>query len=146
MEDFNMDDKYYKILMKLCQKAMKKQEVPVSAIIVKNNKIIAAAYNTRNRKKSVLNHAEVLAISKASKQLKDWRLDDCELYVTLKPCSMCESIIKQSRIKKVTYLLNKIDNKKEYYKTEIAQANIRTQEEAYSAYLKAFFQKQRDKH
>lgn len=141
-----MDDKFYKILMKLCQKAMKKKEVPVSAIIVKNNKIIASAYNTRNRKKSVLNHAEVLAISKASKRLKDWRLDDCELYVTLKPCSMCESIIKQSRIKKVTYLLNKIDNKKEYYKTEIAQANIRTQEEAYSAYLKAFFQKQRDKH
>ena len=141
-----MDDKFYKILMKLCQKAMKKKEVPVSAIIVKNNKIIASAYNTRNRKKSVLNHAEVLAISKASRRLKDWRLDDCELYVTLKPCSMCESIIKQSRIKKVTYLLNKIDNKKEYYKTEIAQANIRTQEEAYSAYLKAFFQKQRDKH
>lgn len=141
-----MDEKYYNKLIKLCQKAIKKNEVPVSAIIVKNNKIIASAFNTRNNKNSVLNHAEILAINKASKRLKDWRLDECELYVTLKPCNMCESIIKQSRIKQVTYLLDKIDNKKEYYKTKIAQANIRTQEEAYAAYLKAFFQKRRDKH
>ena len=88
-----MNDKYYNILMKLAKKATKHQDVPVSALIVKNNKIIAKAFNTKEKTNNVCNHAEVLVISKASRKLKDWRLNDCDLYVTLKPCSICENII-----------------------------------------------------
>jgi len=140
-----MEDKYFNLLMSLAVKATKKNEVPVSAIIVKDNKVIAKAFNTRHRKKSILNHAEILAINKACHKLKDWRLNDCDLYVTLKPCSMCESIIKQARIKNVYYLLDKLNNKKEYYKTNIVKANIRMYEDEYHKYLKDFFQKRRDK-
>ena len=100
----DMQQKYIDILIKLAIKASKKDEVPISAIIVKNNKILVKAYNNRNKKNSILGHAEIIAINKATKKLKDWRLFDCDLYVTLKPCSICENIIKQSRIRNVYYL------------------------------------------
>jgi len=140
-----MEDKYFNLLMSLAVKATKKNEVPVSAIIVKDNKVIASAYNRRNKSKYILDHAEMLVIKKASRKLKDWRLNSCDLYVTLKPCSICENAIKQSRIKNVYYLLDKPEEKKEYYKTNIAKANIRMQQEEYSKILKGFFAKKRDK-
>ena len=117
MGDDKVEEKYFNILMKLAIKASKKNEVPVSALIVKNGKIIAKAYNKRNKSKYIMDHAELLVIKKASEKLKDWRLNNCDLYVTLKPCSICESAIKQSRIKNVYYLLEKPNNKKEYSKT-----------------------------
>ncbi len=140
-----MEEKYFDILLKLAQKAAKKDEVPVSALITYNNKVIAKAYNTRVSKKNVCNHAEMLVIKKASRKLKDWRLQDCDLYVTLKPCPMCESAIKQARINNVYYLLEKPSSKKEYNKTKFTKANIRTQEQTYAQYLSDFFQKKRDK-
>lgn len=140
-----MLEEYFNILIKLAQKASKKGEIPVSAIIVKNNKIIAKAHNKRIKNKNVLSHAELLVIEKASRKLKDWRLNNCDLYVTLKPCTMCESIIKQSRINNVYYLLDKPDNKKEYYKTKIVQTNIRMQNDRYKKILTSFFVKKRDK-
>ncbi len=140
-----MQEKYFEILLKLSKKAFKKQEVPVSALIVKDNKILATSYNTRKSKKNVCNHAEMLVIKKASRKLHDWRLNNCDLYVTLKPCSMCESAIKQARISHVYYLLDKLDFKKEYNKTEFSKANIRTLEEKYSQELKDFFAIIRDK-
>lgn len=113
---------YDEILMKLNKKAIKKGEVPVSCIIVYKNKIIAKAYNKRITKNDPIAHAEIIAIRKAAKKLKTWNLNDCELYVTLKPCKMCSEIIKESRIKIVYYILNsekEINNKIEYieYKT-----------------------------
>ena len=140
-----MPEKYYQILMNLCRKASKKDEVPIAAILVDNDKIIAKAYNTRKTKNNVCNHAEMLVIKKASRKLKDWRLDNCSIYVTLKPCSMCEAAIRQARIKNVYYLLDKPESKKEYYKTNIEQANTRTQIDKYSQYLKDFFKNLRDK-
>lgn len=140
-----MNDKYYNILMKLAKKAAKNQDVPVSALIVKNNKIIAKAFNTKEKTNNVCNHAEVLVISKASRKLKDWRLNDCDLYVTLKPCSICENIIKQSRIQNVYYLLSKPNNKKEYNKTKFVETNNSMQKEEYSQYLSDFFKLRRDK-
>lgn len=131
--------------MKLAKKAAKHQDVPVSALIVKNNEIIAKAFNTKEKTNNVCNHAEVLVITKASRKLKDWRLNDCDLYVTLKPCSICENIIKQSRIRNVYYLLNKPNNKKEYNKTKFAEANNSMQKEKYSQYLSDFFKLRRDK-
>ena len=140
-----MQEKYLKTLMKLAKRASTKNEVPVSAIIVKNDKIISKAFNKREQSHNVLAHAEVIAIKKASKKLKTWRLFDCDLYVTLKPCSICENIIKQSRIRNVYYLIDKPDTKKEYNKTKFSKMNICTYEQTYELILKNFFQKKRDK-
>ena len=140
-----MKEKYFDLLITLARKAAKHNEVPISAIIVKNDKLVAKAYNKRVKKHDVLNHAEVMVIKKASKKLKDWRLFDCELYVTLKPCSICEAIIKQSRIKNVYYLLEKPENKKEYSKTKFTKTNLCMYEQKYEYILHNFFQKKRDK-
>ena len=94
-------DIYMKEAIKEAEKAYKKNETPIGAVIVKDGKIIASAHNQKERKKSALSHAELNVIKKASKKLKNWRLNDCEIYVTLEPCPMCASAIKQSRIKKV---------------------------------------------
>ena len=97
----NHKEKFMKEALKQAQKAYKKLEVPVGAVIVKDNKIIARAYNQKEIKNDTTNHAEILAIKKASKKLNSWRLLDCEMYVTLEPCSMCAGALIQSRIKKV---------------------------------------------
>ena len=87
--------------LKEAEKAYKKLEVPVGAIIVKDGKIIARAYNQKESKTDTTKHAEILAIQKASKKLNSWRLENCEMYVTLEPCTMCAGAIIHSRIKKV---------------------------------------------
>ena len=92
---------YMKQALKEAEKAYKKLEVPVGAIIVKDGKIIARAHNQKETKTDTTKHAEILAIQKASKKLKSWRLIDCEMYVTLEPCTMCAGAIINSRIKKV---------------------------------------------
>lgn len=83
--------------------AFSKDEVPVGAIVVQNNKIIAKAYNKREESNSSIAHAELLAINEACKLLKRWKLNDCTLYVTLEPCVMCTGVIINSRIKKVVF-------------------------------------------
>ncbi|MFQ6773022.1 MAG: nucleoside deaminase [Clostridia bacterium] len=82
-------------------KAGKKLEVPVGAVIVRNGKVIARAHNLKETKQNALYHAEILAIKKACKKLHSWRLDDCEMYVTLEPCPMCAGAIISARIKKL---------------------------------------------
>lgn len=89
--------------LKEAEKAYKKNEVPVGAVIVCNNKIISRAHNKRVRNNQTISHAELLAITKANKKLKSWRLEDCEIYVTLEPCAMCAGAIMQARIKKVYF-------------------------------------------
>lgn len=96
----NKED-YMKIALKEAEKAYNELEVPVGAIIVKDGKIIARAYNEKEKKHDTTKHAEILAIQKASKKLKSWRLNDCDMYVTLEPCSMCAGALIQSRIRKV---------------------------------------------
>ena len=96
-----MEEKYMKEALKEAKKAYEKLEVPVGVVIVKDNKIIARAHNLKETKKDTTNHAEILAIQKASKKLEAWRLNDCEMYVTLEPCSMCAGAIINSRIKKI---------------------------------------------
>ena len=75
--------------------------MPIGCVIVRNGRIIAAAYNRRNNDKSVLSHAELLAIKEACRKTGDWRLEDCTLYVTLEPCPMCAGAIVQARIPRV---------------------------------------------
>ncbi len=127
----NNINKYMQIAYNEAIKAYKKNEIPVGVVIVKNNKIISKAHNNRQYKYNVLGHAEINAILKAEKNIKDWRLDGCIMYVTLAPCQMCQMVINESRIDKVYYLLeqnnqNNIENimqtndciflKKEYQK------------------------------
>lgn len=89
--------------IKEATKALKKDEVPIGAIIVKDGCIIARAHNQRELKQNSLKHAEIVAIDKACKKLGTWRLEGCQLYVTLEPCPMCAGAIIQSRIEKVIY-------------------------------------------
>lgn len=89
----------------LCEakKAMRKNEVPIGAVVVKDEKIIGRGHNCRERKQNAIKHAEIIAIEKACKHEKSWRLDECEIYVTLEPCPMCAGAIANARIKKLVY-------------------------------------------
>lgn len=95
--------KFMKVALNEARKAAKKNEVPIGAVIVLNNKIIAKAHNLREKKHNATAHAEILAIQKANRKIKSWRLDSCTMYVTIEPCPMCAGAIIQSRIKNVVY-------------------------------------------
>lgn len=94
---------FMEIALKEAKKANKKDEVPIGAVIVKDNKVIAKGYNKREKSKNAINHAEIVAIKRACRKLKDWRLENCEMYVTLKPCPMCAGAISNARIKRIYY-------------------------------------------
>lgn len=96
-----MEEKFMKEALKEAKKAYNKLEVPVGAVIVRDGQIIARAHNLKESKKDTTNHAEILAIQKASKKLGSWRLLDCEMYVTLEPCTMCAGAIIQARVGKL---------------------------------------------
>ncbi len=94
-------EKFMMEALKEAKKAYDKLEVPVGAVIVKEGKIIARAHNLKETKTDTTKHAEILAIQKASRKLKSWRLLDCDMYVTLEPCSMCAGAMINSRIRKI---------------------------------------------
>lgn len=97
-----MEKEYFmKEALKEAKKAYKELEIPVGCVIVKDGEVIARAHNQKEKKKDTTKHAEILAIQKASKKIDAWRLENCEMYVTLEPCSMCAGALIQSRIKKV---------------------------------------------
>ncbi|MBQ3510844.1 MAG: nucleoside deaminase [Bacilli bacterium] len=104
-----MNLEYMEVAFKEAEKAFKRGEVPIGAVIVKNGKIIAKAFNNKEKKHCCIEHAEITAIKRASRKLKNWRLEDCDIYVTLEPCPMCASAIKQSRIKNVYSALKNSD-------------------------------------
>ena len=106
-EDRN--NKFMKEALKEAKKAYDKEEIPVGAVIVRNDKIIARGHNIKELKKDTTKHAEIIAIQKASKNMEAWRLEGCTLYVTLEPCAMCAGALIQSRIKKV--VIGTMDNK-----------------------------------
>jgi len=89
--------------LKEAKRALIEDEVPVGCVIVKDNQIIASAYNQKESLQQPIAHAEILAILEAVKTLKSWRLDDCTLYVTLEPCPMCAGAIMQARVKEVIF-------------------------------------------
>ena len=96
-----MDEKYMKLAIKEAMKAQDKEEVPIGAVIVKDDKVIARAHNLRAIKKQACAHAEILAIEKACKKLDAWRLEGCDMYVTLEPCAMCAGAILNARFRNV---------------------------------------------
>ena len=137
-----MNNQYMLCAYKEAIKAYKDNEIPVGAVIVYKDKIIAKGKNNRQKKHNVLGHAEINVILTAEKKLKDWRLDNCDLYVTLEPCKMCKSIIKECRIKNVYYLSKQFhdDNDNLFIQTNDC---VKIQKE-YEKILKNFFQKLRD--
>ena len=94
-------EKYMKMAIAQAKKAERLDEVPIGCVIVHDGMVVGRGYNRRNIDRNTLSHAELNAIKKASRKLGDWRLDDCEMYVTTEPCQMCAGAIVQARIKKV---------------------------------------------
>jgi len=107
-----------KKLWKLANKSLKKDEFPVSAIIFKDDKIISCGYNKRNKSKITTDHAEIIAIKRANKKLKNWKIANVCMLVTLEPCEMCKTVIKEARISKVYYIVPRYKYKKQYKCTE----------------------------
>ena len=145
---------FMKCAIDLAKKAYNKNEVPIGALIVRDGKIISRAYNTREKTQQALNHAEVIAIKKACKKLKSWRLNDCEMYVTLEPCCMCAGAILNARIKRlhiaclddahgaVISKYNILTDGTLYHKTDIVVGEM---EDESRKLMKLFFKKLRNK-
>ena len=148
-----MQEFFMREALKEAKKAYNKLEIPVGAVIVKDGEIIARAHNIKEEKKDTTKHAEILAIQKASKKLETWRLNDCEMYVTLEPCPMCAGALIQSRIKKVYIgtmdektgacgsVLNLLEDFKFNHKVEVEKGILR---EECEKILKEFFIKLRE--
>lgn len=146
------DEKYMREAMKQAKKAAAIGDVPIGCVIVYEDKIIARAYNKRNKNKTTLAHAELLAIAKASKKLGDWRLEGCTMYITLEPCQMCAGAIVQARIPRVVIgsrnpkagcagsVLNLLQVKEFNHQVELTEGIL--QEEC-SAMLSEFFKELR---
>lgn len=140
-----MDTEIFNILMENANKSLENNDVPVGAVIVKDGKVLAFGYNTREKDQNVLGHAEINTILEAQRFLNNWNLSGCDIYVTLVPCSMCLEIIKQSRIDNIYYLLDKPASKKEFYKTKMQKINDANYENKYADILSYFFKKLREK-
>lgn len=133
------------IIYDLARKSYEIDEIPVGAIIVRNNEIIGMGINSREKNISVIGHAEINAIEEACKVVGDWRLDDCEMYVTLLPCMMCSGAILESRIKKVYYLCDRTNvcfETEKYINVEKIKDGVL--EEKYLQMLQLFFENKRN--
>lgn len=136
---------YMNVAFEEALKSLDNGDIPVGAIILKDNKIISAAHNEKELRKDATKHAEILAIERACNKLNTWHLDDCVLMTTMEPCMMCSGAIIQSRIKKIIY---GVDNEKfgyskeliEKYKVECVKYN---NNEHIIDLLKKFFQERR---
>ena len=108
-----MENIIFDELKKLTNKAIEENEVPIAAIILKNDIIVGRGYNKVEQTQNFMNHAEIIAINEAQQNLNNWRLNDCKMYVTLEPCSMCKEIIKKSRISDIYYLSKQNEEQKD---------------------------------
>lgn len=130
---------YDDILYKLALKSYKKDEIPVGSIVIYKDKIIGKGYNNRQSKNNVCGHAEINAILNAEKKIKDWRLNDCIIISTLKPCNMCYEIIKESRINKIYYILDQKNIN--YNDNSVKKINI--DDNKYKKLINLFFESKR---
>lgn len=147
----NTDEFFMSEALKEAKIAYKKAEVPVGCVIVKDNIIIARAHNLRESKQTSLAHAEIIAIEKACKALGSWRLEECDIYVTLEPCIMCSGAIINARFRKLVYAtcepkfgahqsLTNVFTLKTNHKTEVISGILQEQS---NQLLKSFFQELR---
>ena len=138
-----MNEKYMNEALILAKKAYDEGEIPVGAVVVYNNKIIGCGYNQKEKLNNPLKHAELIAIEEACNYIGDWRLNECELYVTFEPCLMCMGAIVESRIKKVVYGANKSDQMFNNQKDIIVEGGI-LQDECLQI-IQKFFKNKRNK-
>lgn len=150
----NLDEKYMRAALRQAKKAYQLEETPIGCVIVYEGNIIGRGYNRRNTDKNTLAHAELTAIRKASKNLGDWRLENCTMYVTLEPCQMCAGAIVQSRLTKVVAgcmnpkagcagsVINLLQMEEFNHQVEFASGIL---EEECAALMKAFFKELREK-
>lgn len=103
MRDFTSDEFFMSEALRLARRAFALEEVPVGAVIVRNNEIIARAWNQVETLKDATAHAEMLAITQAESAIGDWRLTDCDLFVTKEPCPMCAGAIVHARLRRVVF-------------------------------------------
>jgi len=120
-----MEEKFMKEALKEAMKSYEKAEVPIGAIIVKDGKIIGRGHNLKEEKMNSLCHAEIMAINKACKKLKNWRLNNCTMYVTLEPCPMCAGAINEARIDNIVIGTMDKDNGACGSKINILNENIK---------------------
>ena len=148
-----MNKKYMDLAFFYAEKAYNLDEVPIGAVIVKDDKVISYGYNLKESNNSSLEHAEMIAIKEASKKLNNWRLDGCSMYVTLDPCPMCASAIKQSRISYVYSALKNSDSKNsqlicKIFENDATNPNVffisNIDSERSKKMLSSFFKKQRN--
>lgn len=141
-------EKYMLETLKEADKAFKKGETPIGAIVVCDDKIVARAHNLKESKNNPFAHAEIIAIKKACKKIGDWRLNDCLLFVNLEPCIMCMGLIAETRIKKV-YCSTRNNKYKHSLDVIVANSKIDIEygifEEKSKKILKDFFEIQRKK-
>ena len=154
MRKYTEDEKFMKEAIRQAKKAEAIGDVPIGCVIVSEGRIIARGYNKRNKNKTLLAHAELLAMSKACKKTGDWRLEDCTMYITLDPCQMCAGAIVQARIPRVVIgcmnpkagcggsVLNLLQMKEFNHQVEVTRGVL---EEECSEMLSAFFRKLRQK-
>ncbi len=147
------DEQFMAEAIRMAKKAVKKDEVPVGAVIVHKGRIIAKACNLRETKRSPLAHAEILAIQKAAKKLGGWRLPGCTLYVTLEPCPMCAGAIVNARIEEVVFgaydpkggAMGSLYDLAEGKLNHKPKVNSGVMEEQCALLLKSYFKSKRDK-
>lgn len=154
MRKYTEDEKFMKEAIRQAKKAEAIGDVPIGCVIARDGRIIARGYNKRNKNKTVLAHAELLAMSKACRKAGDWRLEDCTMYITLEPCQMCAGAIVQARIPRVVIgsmnpkagcggsILNLLQMKEFNHQVEVTRGVL---EEECSEMLSAFFRKLRQK-
>lgn len=154
MRKYTEDEKYMREAIRQAKKAEDIGDVPIGCVIVSDGKIIARGYNKRNKNKTVLAHAELLAISKACKKAGDWRLEECTMYITLEPCQMCAGAIVQARIPRVVIgsmnpkagcggsILNLLEMEEFNHQVNVTRGVL---EEECSEMLSAFFRSLREK-
>ena len=150
-----MDKKYFDLVYKESLKAFNCDEIPIGAVIVKDDRVIASAFNRKESSNCCLDHAELIAIREASNILNNWRLNDCDIYISLDPCPMCASAIKQARFRNVYAALSNSDQNNSSIINSIFNHNDNTNScvmfetnldcDRFKILLNDFFEKQRNK-
>src|SRR5690625_4621676 len=136
----SIDEYYLELAIHEAKKAEAIGEVPIGAVIVYEDKVIATGYNLRETSQTTLSHAELIAIQQANQEIGSWRLEDCTLYATLEPCPMCAGAIVQSRVKRVVYgasdpkagcagtLMNLLQDERFNHQVELTSGVLRSEE------------------
>ena len=148
-----MNYKYMELAIEEAEKAFELDEVPVGCVIIKNDQILAMTHNEKEKAHCVIKHAEMLAVEKASLLLNNWRLDGCDVYITLEPCPMCASALKQARVSRIFCGLSNSDSNNFKIISQILKADKNNREidittdlavEKVSLLMKKFFENRRN--